>query len=274
MLHAERKNTRFKCPQSLQKAAWPNTLRTTQDSFRTLIFTMNATAILDELRPLGTASYKKVMLNHGIREPFFGVKISELQKIRKRIKKDYQLARDLYETGNYDAMYLAGLIADDERMTKEDLRKWARKAYCRALTGATVAWVAAGSRHGWDLGLEWIDSKDELIASAGWGTLTSLVSIKADAELDLAHLERLLVRVQKEIHKAPDVVRYQMNGFLISTAIYVEPLTAAALKIAEAIGPVSADMGNTSCELPFAPDYIRKVQDRGAIGKKRKSAKC
>ena len=34
---------------------------------------------------------------------------------QKRIKMDYQLALDLYETGNYDAMYLAGLIADDAR---------------------------------------------------------------------------------------------------------------------------------------------------------------
>jgi hypothetical protein len=37
---------------------------------------------------------------------------------------------------------------------------------------------------------------------------------------------------------------------------------------------VTADMGNTSCQVPFAPDYIRKVQKRGTSGKKRKSAKC
>ncbi len=235
---------------------------------------MNAQAILDELRPLGAASYKKVMLNHGIREPFFGVKISELQKIRKRIKKDYQLALDLYETGNYDAMYLAGLIADDERMTKADLRDWARKAYCRALAGVTVAWVTAGGRHGWELGLEWIDSQKELIACAGWATLASIVSIKEDAALDLAHLERLLHRVQKEMPKVRDAVRYQMNGFLISAAICVRPLTATALEIGKAIGPVAVDMGKTSCEVPFAPDAICKAQERGTIGKKRKSAKC
>ena len=28
------------------------------------------------------------------------------------------------------------------------------------------------------------------------------------------------------------------------------------------------------CQVPFATDYIRKVQKRGAIGKKRKKAKC
>jgi hypothetical protein len=54
----------------------------------------------------------------------------------------------------------------------------------------------------------------------------------------------------------------------------VKPLTDTAIQTAEEIGPVSVDMGNTSCKVPFAPDCIRKVQKRGTIGKKRKSAKC
>jgi hypothetical protein len=45
--------------------------------------------ILEELKPLGSDSYKRVLFNRGVKEPFFGVKISDLQRIRKRIKKDY-----------------------------------------------------------------------------------------------------------------------------------------------------------------------------------------
>jgi hypothetical protein len=52
---------------------------------------MNAKQILAELKPLGSDSYKKVMSRYGVKEPFFGVKISDLKKIQKRIKKDYQL---------------------------------------------------------------------------------------------------------------------------------------------------------------------------------------
>ena len=235
---------------------------------------MTATEVLKELKSLGSESIKKVLRNHGIREPFFGVKIGDMKPLVKRIGKDYQLALDLYDTGNYDAMYLAGLIADDSRMTRKDLQRWLAGAYCGALVGSTVAWVAAGSPHGREVALEWIESKQELVAAAGWGTLGSLVSIKADAELDLAGLERLLSRVQKTIHQQPDRVRYQMNGFVICVGSYVEPLTGLALETGEKIGPVMADLGNNSCQVPFAPDYIRKVQQRGAIGKKRKSAKC
>ncbi len=235
---------------------------------------MTAKEIIAEIKPLGSDSYKRVIFNHGVKEPCFGVKVSDLQKIVKRIKKDYQLALDLYDTGIYDAMYLAGLIADDARMTKKDLQHWVAKANCGALGGTTVAWVAAGSAHGWELGQEWIDSKTPLVAAAGWATMGSLVSIKDDAQLDLVALKRLLQRVQKTIHQAPDVVRRQMNLFVISVGSYAKPLTDAAVQIGKKIGPVSVDVGNTACQVPFAPDYIGKVQKRGSIGKKRKTAKC
>jgi 3-methyladenine DNA glycosylase AlkD len=238
---------------------------------------MNYTAkqILEELKPLGRESYKRVLSNnHGIKEPFFGVPISELKKFQKRIKKDYQLALDLYDTGNYDAMYLAGLIADDARMTRDDLQHWAEKAYARVLSGATVPWVAAESPHGREMALKWIDSAKALVAAAGWATLGSLVSIKDDAQLDLPELKRLMQRAQKSIHQAPDAVRSSMNAFLIAVGSYVQPLTEFALEIGEKIGPVTAELGDNDCRIPFAPDYIRKVEKRGTIGKKRKTAKC
>lgn len=234
----------------------------------------SATQILEELKPLGSDSYKRVIFKHGVKEPCYGVKIGDMQKIVKRIKMDYQLALDLYDTGVYDAMYLAGLIADDARMSKDDLQKWADKAYCRGLSSATVAWVAAGSKHGWELGLAWIDSANPLVAVAGWATLGSLVSIKPDAQLDVAGLAHLLARVQQNIHQASDEVRYQMNSFVISVGSYVPALTETALNMGQHIGPVMADLGDTACQVPFAPDYIAKVQQRGSIGKKRKTAKC
>ena len=235
---------------------------------------LTAADILAELKSMGKENYKNILLRHGVAEPIFGVSIEELKKIQKRIKKDYQLALDLYDSGVYDAMYLAGLIADDQRMTKKDLQKWADNANCNAVCSFTVAWVAAESAHGWDLGLRWIDSKKYRIAAAGWATLGSYISIAPDENLDVATLKQLLKRVEKAIHKEPDEIRYLMNGFVIAVGCYVAPLSELALKAAEAIGKVECDMGDTACKVPFAPDYIRKVKQRGAIGKKRKTAKC
>ena len=201
---------------------------------------MTAKAILEEIKPLGRDSYKKVLLNHGVREPCFGVKIEDLKKIQKRIKMDYRLALDLYDTGNYDAMYLAGLIADDAKMTRKDLQRWVDQAQGPHV-GFTVPWVAAGSPHGREIALEWIESGKELVAAAGWATLGALVSITDDAALDLAELKRLLQRLPQTIHDSPDKVRYQMNGFVIAVGCYVPALTKFALQIGEKIGPVTVD---------------------------------
>jgi hypothetical protein len=236
---------------------------------------MTAQEILDEIKPLGSESYKKLLIkNYGVKEPCYGVKIGDLKKIQKRVKMDYQLALDLYDTGNYDAMYLAGLIADDARMTRQDLQRWVEKAYAGSLPGATVPWVAAGSPHGREMALKWIESSDPLVASAGWTTLSGLVAIKEDADLDLPELKRLLRRAQTTIHQEPDPVRYAMNGFIIAVGSYVTLLTDLAIEIGDEIGPVTADLGNNNCQIPFSPDYIRKVQRHGTLGKKRKTVKC
>ena len=235
---------------------------------------MTASEILKQLKPLGTETYKKALRNHGISEPFYGVKIEELKKYQKRIKKDYQLALDLYDTGVYDAMYLAGLIADETRMTKKDLQGWLKKAKCDALCEYTVPWVASETPHGFDLARQWIESSKEREALAGWATWGSLVSVREDDDLDLAELKRLLQRIEKTIHKQPDLVRYVMNGFVIASGSYVKDLTKLALETGSRIGEVEVDMHGTACKVPYAPEYIQKVQKRGSIGKKRKTARC
>jgi hypothetical protein len=65
-----------------------------------------------------------------------------------------------------------------------------------------------------------------------------------------------------------------MNAFVIAVGSYVTPLTAKAKEVAEKIGKVSVDMGGTACKVPLATAYIKKVEDRGSLGKKRKSARC
>ena len=79
---------------------------------------MTVQEIMAELQLHGSESIRKILLKHGVKEPFFGVKIEYLKPIQKKIKMDYQLAKDPYATGNADAMYLAGLIADDKQMSR------------------------------------------------------------------------------------------------------------------------------------------------------------
>jgi hypothetical protein len=124
------------------------------------------------------------------------------------------------------------------------------------------------------MALKWIESPKSHIAEAGWTTLAHLVALKDDSELDLPKVKLLVERVQKKIRQAPAAAQYAMNAFIIAVGSYVQPLAEFALRAGENIGPITADLGNNQCQIPFAPDYIRKVQKRGTVGKKRKSVKC
>src|ERR1700712_879724 len=213
---------------------------------------MTAQTILAELKTKGNEGTKKVLLKHGIKEPFFGVKVEDMKVIQKRIKKDYQLSKDLYATGNADAMYLAGLIADEDKITKKDLSQWIKHATSTNVSEYTVPWIAAESKFGYELAMEWIDSKQEFIAAAGWSTLSSLVAIKRDNELDIPALTKLLAKVAAEIHKADNRVRSKMNSFIIAVGTYVTSLTDDAISISKKIGPVTVNTDGTACKVPDA----------------------
>jgi 3-methyladenine DNA glycosylase AlkD len=230
--------------------------------------------IMSELQLKGDEKIKKILLKHGVKEPLFGVKVAYLKVIQKRVKMDYGLAKGLFDTGNADAMYLAGLIADDKKMTKSDLEHWVTHAVSNNICEYTVPWVAAGSAHGWELALVWIEDREEHIAAAGWSTLGGLVSIVPDDQLDIPALKILLDKVTKTIHGAGNRVRYTMNGFIIGVGIYVPTLTSAALEAAQKIGNVIVNMDGTACKLPDVAAYILKAKTRGSIGKKKKTVKC
>lgn len=235
---------------------------------------MTVDEIMAELEAKGSESIKKILLKHGVKEPFFGVKVEHLKVIEKQIKKDYSLALALYATGNADAMYLAGLIADDVQMTPADLALWAQQAVSINIASYTVPWVAAGSNHGFALAQNWIDDKEEHVAVVGWSTLAGLASLKPDTELDLPAIRKLLNRVSSSIHKARNQEKQAMNGFLISVGSYVAPLSQEAIAVAQQLGTITVDTHGTDCKVPAAVDYIQKAIAKGSLTKKKKKLKC
>jgi 3-methyladenine DNA glycosylase AlkD len=235
---------------------------------------MTATEIMRQLERLGNAQTRQTLARHGCPEPFFGVKIGDMKTLMKKVGTNSALAKELYKTGNPDAQYFAGLIADGGQLSKADLKQWAKKASWHMVAEFTVAWMAAEHPEGWEIALEWIDSPNESIAAGGWNTLSAIVSTRPDEELDLPAIKRLLKRITNEIHRSLNRVRYTMNSFVIAVGGSVAPLAGEAMAAAKVIGPVAVDMGDTACQVPVAKAYIQKIIDRGNQGKKRKSVKC
>ena len=230
--------------------------------------------VMNKLEELGTEQTKRTFLRHGATEPLFGVKIGDLKKLVKDVKKDQALVRDLYSTGNSDAMYLAGLAVDPKSLTKEELLNWVAAAKWHAIAEYTVASVAAESLYGLELAREWIASTDEMIATCGWSTYANYISITPDTELDIAEIRGLLQQIQTTIHQERNRVRYTMNAFVIVVGSSITELHDEAVNVAASIGKVQLNMGQTACKVPLAEEYIGKVQQAGKLGVKKKTCIC
>ena len=236
---------------------------------------MTCKEVLTELEKLGSEQTKKIFINHGApANQLFGVKVGDLKVLQKKIKKNHHLSLELFKTKNSDAMYLAGLIADEKLISQKDLNDWVENTTWYMLSEYTVPWIASESRHALELGLLWINSKKESIASAGWSTLSGYLSLTPNADIDLKLMQQLLKQIETTIDKQPNRVKYTMNGFVISCGSYVNDLTKLAKQTANKVGMVNVEMNGTDCKVPSAEEYILKVEAMNRVGVKKKKARC
>jgi 3-methyladenine DNA glycosylase AlkD len=235
-----------------------------------------AASVMADLKKKGTDKMRRMYVRHGMAAGnAFGVSMADLKLIAKSIKGQQALACELYETGNLDAMYLAGMVADGSQMTKKQLNHWAEATTnLHMISAYSVPWVTVENPDAHDLAIQWIKSNKEHVASSGWATYSGLAAVKPDADLDLAEIERLLTAIPKEIHSAPNRVRSSMNAFVIAVGTYVKPLLKQAKASARQIGEVSVDLGDTACKVRSATASIEKIESSTRLGQKRKTIRC
>lgn len=230
--------------------------------------------VLSALEEKGSEQTRKIYARHGAPESMFGVKVADMKTIAKTIKGNQELALELYDSGNSDAMYLAGMVADGSQMSKTQLDQWAKDANWYMISEYTVPGVTCENDAARDIAMKWIKSKTEAVAAAGWCAYSGILATRSDDEIDVVEVESLLEKIETGIEKAKNRVRYAMNGFVISVGGYIKPLNKRAKQTAKKIGGVDCDLGETSCKVPLASEYILKIEKAGKLGKKRKTIKC
>lgn len=235
---------------------------------------MDIQTVLKELEALGTERTKKGYVQQGAREPLFGVATGAMKPIVKQIKKNQGLADELYATGNYDAMYLAGMIADPATMTEADFDRWMEDAYFYMISDYIVAVTLAETDFAQAVSDRWIGTDEELYMSAGYSCYCWLLGNRKDEEFDREKLYAMLETVEKTIHSCPDRAKYAMNNFVSTVGISYLPLHEKAVSVANTIGTVDVFRGKTQCSVPVAADEIQKAVDKGRLGFKRKNVRC
>ena len=98
---------------------------------------------------------------------------------------------------------------------------------------------------------------EQLTRAAADGLLRDDPEAISDAEA-----VRVLVTIERQIHRSPNRARYAMNGALISIGVFKPALCNQAIEAARRIGKVDVDHGETFCKTPDAVPYIEKASKR------------
>ncbi len=235
---------------------------------------MDLDGVMKELATLSNERRKKYYLGQGAREPLFGVPTTHMKPLYRQIKKNQPLADALYNTGNYDAMYFAGMIADVDIMSECDFNRWIDKAYFYMISDFIVAVTLAEHKDGKEIARRWMDSGEELKMSAGYATYEWMLGYWPDSYFDTGIIADLIQRVKGTIHSMPNRTRYAMNNFLVATGVSYKPLTEVALAVAQEIGTVTVTQKSGVCEMPSASETIQIAMEKGKVGFKRKGVRC
>lgn len=230
--------------------------------------------VMQTLEALATPQTRKVYLSHGVHDPYWGVPTTAMRPLSKLIKRNQPLAEQLYATGNYDAMYFAGMIADPKVMTEADFDRWMRTAYFYMLADYVVSVSLSETPFAQSVSDRWMQSGDDLRMSAAWSCYQWLLGNRADEEFDTEKIRTLLHTVEQTIHKSPNRTRHSMNGFVIAVGSSFIPLHEEALSLAERLGRIKATTGKGACAIPLAAEAIRKVKAAGRVGFKRRTVRC
>ncbi|WP_424237549.1 DNA alkylation repair protein [Bhargavaea ginsengi] len=235
---------------------------------------MDFETVMQELESLGKERTKKIYLSNGAHEPLFGVATGAMKPMSKKIKINQSLAEELYATGNYDAMYFAGVIADPKTMTEADFDRWIDAAYFYMLSDYVVAVTLSESPLAQEIADKWIASGEELKMSAGWSCYCWLLGSRKDDEFSESKLSGMLEAVKKGIHDAPERTKSAMNNFLYTVGISYSPLSEQALETAREVGTVELKRPNKKSSFLNASENIQKDLDKGRLGFKRRYVRC
>ncbi len=232
---------------------------------------MDYQTTMQELESMGTAQNVKIYTKHGVDTALFGVSFGNLGKLKKKIKTDTALAKELWKSKNHDARILATMIADPTELDEKLIDRWAKDLSNYVITDAFNKMVSK-TPFAMDKIETWIASDEEFVGQAGWGLLSHIAM--TDDSLADKFFDPHLKMVEKNIHNSKNRVRHSMNGALISIALRNEKLEAKASKVAEKIGKVEVDHGETSCTTPDALKYIEKTKKHHAKKAAAKAAKA
>lgn len=217
---------------------------------------MSTTAeVLDALAALEDPKIRAVNERHG---DDHGVNLTKLRAVAKDLKKNDELAAELWATGDTAARLVAILIMRPRSWDAEQLDAMLRDARVPKVHAWLVSYIVKKSPHAEVLRQSWFDDPDLVVASAGW----ALTSERVNRNPEGLDLPGLLDTIEAEMAGAEERLQWAMNEALSYIGIENPELRERAIAIGHRLGVLEDYPTPPGCTSPFAPSWIAEIVRR------------
>ncbi|MEM6723577.1 MAG: DNA alkylation repair protein [Bacteroidota bacterium] len=186
----------------------------------------------------------------------FGIGLTQLKKLSKKVGRNHELALELWESEYWDAKQMACLVEEPKKVTREQVEAQIPQMKGWMATHVYVSNVMPKVACQQELAVEYIESTDDQQRRCGWLMLSNIA--KNDKKLDDAFFKPYIAKAKAELQGEENFVKDAMNGALLYIGQRSAILHKKCLSAAEAIGAVEVDYGDNSC---VAVDVVKHLSN-------------
>lgn len=192
---------------------------------------MDAAEVMAWLQRNGRAARIRDMARYGIvARRAFGVTMSQLNTLKKRLGPDQALSLALWETGWYEARLLAALVGEPARVTRRQMNAWAASFENWADCDTACFALFDQTPHAWEKARQWAASPRELVRRGGY-VLMACLALHDKASPDRPFLAFLPI-IERGAADERNFVKKGVSWALRSIGRRSPALHAAALVVA------------------------------------------
>jgi 3-methyladenine DNA glycosylase AlkD len=132
-------------------------------------------AALASLEKMSTQRDRDNLARFGITaSKAYGVSMSNIQVLAKRLGRNHELAAALWATGWYEARMLTSFVDDPARVTPAQMNRWCRDFDNWGICDTVCFHLFDKTPHAWAKVAQWGDSRHEFVKRAAFALLASL----------------------------------------------------------------------------------------------------
>ena len=186
-------------------------------------------------------------------------KLGDLRKIAKEIKKDHELAMELWSTGEFIPRQLAILIMDKKLLTQESINKLDEDIQLHNLEERNhlIDWLMANqlSKDKKTISLmeSWVNSPSKLQRRVFWYYQARL---RWMGKTDQTNTEYLLSAIEKNLLNEEPEVQWAMNYTAGQIGKWQEKYRSRCIAIGETTGLYKDEVVAKNCTPSYLPKFI------------------